>query len=114
MYELPADFDLQQFVGTSLEAIVFGAYKVDLLLSQGYRLGIESELSIDSGEPVELPQILTLLYPLINQDISAVGRTKTNQLDLTFEQGTVLHIHGSNTMYECYSIEHKGQTLAIV
>ncbi len=114
MYDFPTEFDLNRFVGTSLDAITFGTYKIDLHSSKNYLIGIESDKSIDFAEPVSMPTVLTLLYPLINQAVSAVNRTSNNQLSFTFEQGVVLHIHGSNAVYECYSIAHQGQTLVSV
>jgi hypothetical protein len=114
MYDLPEDFDLDQFLGRSLEMVSFGQYKIDLHLSGGYLIGVEDDISLDSGKPVELPAVLEFLYPLINQDIKAATRSGSRTLSFTFEKGSVLHIHDSSKQYECYSISLKGKTLAIV
>jgi Family of unknown function (DUF6188) len=114
MYDLRADFDLEQFVGKSLEMVSFGTYKVDLHLSGGYLIEIEDDISLNSDEAVDLPAVLELLYPLVNRDIRTVARSGSGMLSFTFEQGTVLHIHDSSKQYECYSISLKGETLARV
>ena len=114
MYDLPADFDLKQFRGRSLELVCFAAYKVDLHLSGGYLIGIEDSISLDSEDQVKLPESIMLLYPLINQDINDVTRSGSGMLSFKFEGGSVLHIHNSVKQYECYSISLNGKTLVIV
>lgn len=114
MYGLPKDFDLEQFRGRSLEMVCFGTYKFDLHLSGGYLIGVEGDISLNSDEPVKLPAALQLLYPLINQEISAATKSGLGTLSFTFDQGSVLHIHDSSKQYECYSISVKGKTLTIV
>jgi hypothetical protein len=114
MYDLPADFDFNQLVGKSLDLVCFGKFKMDLHLSGGYLIGVEDDISLDSGNLSELPDALSLVYTLINQEITAASREGAGVLALTFSQGSVLRIHDSSKQFECYSISLKGKILAIV
>ena|SRR6185437_549460 len=114
MYELPVDFDLDQLKGVVLEAVSFGTYKITLHFSEGWTIGVEDDLSLDSNERAFLPEILPALYPLVNRKILGTSRIDQGTIGLEFERGTVLHIYGATKEFECYQIERNGETLVVV
>jgi hypothetical protein len=114
MFGLPENFDANGFIGKTLEIVTFGQYNTSLTFSDGYLVDIEGKISINSGAPVDLPDSLPQLYPLINHTIQRAQASANGTLTLIFENETALHILDSNDHFESYQLTLGSKELIVV
>jgi hypothetical protein len=114
MFGLPIDFDSGFLAGKTLDMVCFTAHQVNLHFSGDYLISVEGEISLSSGESLRLPDVLSSLYPLIDQAIKSTSSTREGTLSISFKRGTTLHIFDSSKQFESYSITKKGIVLVRV
>ncbi len=114
MFGLPVDFDPNFLCGRTLDTVCFTAYQVNLHFSDDCLISVEGEMSLDEGERVRLPEVLSALYLLIGLGIEGVHGTQAGTLSLYFTGKRALHIHDSNSQFESYSVNVKGTTVVRV
>ena len=114
MNAFPTNLDLEQFRSNTLEVVWFAQYKVDFHFSGGYVIGVEDAISVNTPDPMDIPTVLPLIHPLINQEVKSATVRGTATLVFEFERGDLLYIHDSSKQYECYQIQRKGEILAII
>jgi Family of unknown function (DUF6188) len=114
MYGLPKNFDAAGFIGRTLEVLVVGQYQLTLRFSESCTINVEGLLAIDSGAPIDLPDSMNAVYPLINQTIESASATEDGTLSLIFGNGTILRILDSETTFESYNFSLGGKELFVV
>lgn len=114
MYGLPADFKADFFCGKTLDLVCLTRYQTYLHFSGECLVSIEGEISIGGIRNSKLPNSLSDLYPLIDQEITVAESSVTGTLSLTFEKGKTLLIKDSNENFESYSISDHGILLVRV
>jgi hypothetical protein len=104
MFGLPSEFDPSFLIGKELESVNFGQYVLNLQLSDSCSISIEGKISLNEGEPTELPHSLSLVHRFLNQTIAAARAVDSGTLVLQFGNGEALSIYDSNAHYESYNI----------
>ena len=82
-----ADESLRQLVGRSLDQLCVGVGEVQLDLSGGYALTLESTIGEErAGTPVRAPTLegLRLLMPLLGKDVTGAGADDAGGLTVAF------------------------------
>ncbi len=108
MFGLSSNFDPSFLCGRTLDLVCFTAYQVNLHFSDGCLISVEGDMSLDNGESLRLPDILSLAYLLIDQEIDGAFSTDAGTLSLSFNNKKTLHIHDSSHQFESYTVSVKG------
>jgi hypothetical protein len=111
MFGLPSNFDPSFLCGRTLDLVCFTAHQVNLHFSDGCLISVEGDMSLDDGENLRLPDILSLAYLLIDQEIDGALSTVTGTLSLSFKNKKALHVHDSNRQFESYMVSVKGAVI---
>lgn len=114
MFGLPVDFDPSFLCGRTLDTVCFTAYQANLHFSDDCLIRVEGDVSLDEGERLRLPDVLSALYLLIGLEIDSVHGTKAGTLSLSFRGKRVLHIHDSSVQFESYAVSVRGATVVRV
>jgi hypothetical protein len=114
MVGLPGNFDPSFLCGRTLDLVCFTAHQVNLHFSDGCLISVEGNMSLDDGESLRLPDVLSLAYLLINQEIDGALCPGAGTLSLSFKNRKTLHIHDSNRQFESYVVSVKGGTVVRV
>jgi hypothetical protein len=114
MFGLPVDFDPSFLCGRTLDTVCFTAYQVNLHFSDDCLISVEGDLSLDEGERLRLPDVVSALYLLIGLEIDSVHSTKAGPLSLSFRGKGTLQIHDSSGQFESYAVSVKGATVVRV
>jgi hypothetical protein len=114
MNGLPKNFDATGFIGKTLEVLVIGQYQLTLRLSEDCTINVEGLIAINSEEPIDLPDSMIAIYPLINQIVESASATEDGTLALTFGNGTTLRILDSEANFESYNFSLAGKELVVV
>ena len=69
MFGLPSNFDPSFLCGRTMDLVCFTTHQVNLHFSDGCLISVEGEMSLDDGENLRLPDVLSLAYLLIDQEI---------------------------------------------
>ena len=70
MFGLPSNFDPSFLCGRTMDLVCFTTHQVNLHFSDGCLISVEGEMSLDDGENLRLPDVLSLAYLLIDQEIN--------------------------------------------
>jgi hypothetical protein len=114
MFGLPSNFDPSFLCGRTLDLVCFTAHQVNLHFSDDCLISVEGDMSLDDGENLRLPDVLSLAYLLVNQEIDGALRTDAGTLSLSFKNKKTFHIRDSNRQFESYAVSVKGEIVVRV
>ena len=117
MYDLKTQFDVERFLGKTLEQVCFSKFQFELFFSQSIQVRIEGQpwYSV-SGEnfllgDANLSPVLMIIGALQTSVVEA-STEKENNLSLTFENGYKFFVYADD-QYESYHITADGKTVTI-
>ncbi len=108
MFGLPSNFDPSFLCGRTLDLVCFTAHQVNLHFSDDCLISVEGDMALNDGENLRLPDVLSLAYILINQEIDGALSTDAGTLSLSFKNKKTLHVRDSNRQFESYAVSVKG------
>jgi hypothetical protein len=107
MYDLKTQFDVQRFVGKTLEQVCFAKFQFELFFSHSISIQIEGQNFEESSSNQALMLIGALQYSVTEARVIL-----ENDFSLTFENGCTLLVHAEDN-YESYHITADGKTVTI-
>jgi hypothetical protein len=87
------------------------------MVNGGHRtthLSLAQDISVDDGEGQRLPDVLSSVYLLIDQEIDRAVGTEDGTLSLSFKNNKTLHVRDSSGQSESYGVSVKGSIVVRV
>lgn len=111
MYPIPADFDTNCFIGSTLYEFCVNANQIRLKFDSGLEIVVEGQMTLHS--PTKSDESLTIspqspsvhLHTLIETEVTSI-QLSPNRMNVTlgFTDGQYLELIGDDP-YECYRIQ---------
>jgi hypothetical protein len=118
MHGLPKNINVSFLKGRNLTQICTGAFQVQFNFDARVRIHVHNPFAYVDSHGVSdyiktAPSSAVIVSKLLGKIISEVNSSQDGTLEVTFTTGEKLIFYDDNRAYECYTIHHEDEIIAV-